>query len=246
MKNKWIVVTGASSGIGFATAKILLNNDYKVVLSSRNSHDLEEQFMSFNKDDYAIIPFDFSVIKDIKKYKEIVFSKVGKISGLVHCAGKTDILPLELYTYEKILGLFSTNTFSAFELIKQFVNDGFEEHGSSIVLVSSYTTREGSLGQSIYAATKGAIEGYLKSAAIELLKKNIRINVIVPGLVKSRMTEKYLNKLDENKLKKVEEKYPLGIGSPENVAGLIEFLISEKSSWMTGQQIIIDGGRSLT
>ena len=246
MNEKWIIVTGASRGIGLETSTTLLKNKYKVVLTSRRILDVEEAFSVFSNDSYKLIPCDLNDTEQIKQFSEKVNTEVGKISGLVHCAGSTKIKPLSLIKRKDIEDLFSLNVFSTFELIKQFSKKkNFVPGMCSFVLLSSIAAIESVPGRAIYASTKGSLNGMLKTTAAELLQKGIRLNIVSPGIVQSTMTENYLNKLPIENKKQLLESYPLGFGSPEDVSFLVEFLLSEKAKWITGQNFTIDGGHSL-
>lgn len=243
MKNKWIIVTGASSGIGTATAKLLLNNGYNVVLSSRNSESIKEKFKSFDTDTYHIEVCDFSEISKIKDYTNAVNKKVGKIAGFVHCAGINMIIPISMAKEKNVRTLFEINTYAPIELIKNLSKKKmYLDNGCSFVLISSLAAHEGSIGNSIYAATKGALEGFLLPGSAELAKKNIRLNIVVPGLVKTSMTDSFFKKATKEQIENLEKQYPFGFGEPKQIANMIEFLISEKSKWVTGQKFYIDGG----
>ncbi len=246
MKNRWILVTGTSSGIGAATGKLLLENGYNVILTSRNSELIKEKFKSFDKDTYHIEPCDFSKIDRIKDYARAVNEKVGKIAGFVHCAGINKIIPIALAKGKNVHSLFEINTFAPIELIKNFSKKKmYLEQGCSFVLISSLAAHEGSIGNSIYAATKGALEGFLAPGAAELAKKNIRLNIVVPGFVKTSMTDTFLKRATKEQMENLEKQYPLGFGEPEQIANMIEFLVSEKSKWVTGQKYHIDGGHMI-
>jgi len=245
MTDRRVLVTGASSGIGRATAKYLLDCGYNVILTSRDEIKLKHHFGAYDETRVGVVAFDFTKLEDIRKFCLGVVEKFGCVKSLVICAGQSQLLPLELIDYKKTIALFEINTVSAFELIRGFFNKGFSKDDPSIVLISSISTKEAAPGRSVYAATKGALEGYLKTSARELLKKNIRINILLPGLIHSEMTDKYLSKLSDKELEIINNQYPLGIGKPEYLAYFIEFLISDKGKWITGQSFILDGGSSL-
>jgi 3-oxoacyl-[acyl-carrier protein] reductase len=246
MKNKWIIVTGASSGIGEATARLLLQEGYKTVLTARDDEKIRSKFSSFDEDSYHIEPCDLSQIEKIKDYAKAVNEKVGRIHGLIHCAGINRVLPINVVKIDTVRSMFETNTFSAFELIKHFSKKKmYFEEGCSFVLISSLAAHEGSMGNAIYAATKGALEGFLAPGAAELVRKKIRLNIVVPGFVKTPMTESFLNKTTEEQENNLKMQYPLGFGEPSQIANMIEYLISDKSKWITGRKFFIDGGHMI-
>jgi NAD(P)-dependent dehydrogenase (short-subunit alcohol dehydrogenase family) len=114
--------------------------------------------------------------------------------------------------------------------------------GASFVLISSLAAHEGVMGNSVYAASKAAIEGFVKSVAAELADRGIRINCLAPGVTETPMVAEYLKLLTEEQRKAHVSDYPLGIGQPSDIAYFAEYLISEKARWLTGQTFILDGG----
>lgn len=241
--DRWVVVTGASSGIGKKTAEILINTGYKVVVTSRREEKLNELFEEFDSDFYKIICWDLSNLDSIKDYSNVVNKEVGAISGLVHCAGIQSILPMHLINQKKILDNFNINTFAGMLLVSNFSKKGyFTENKSSFILISSLSAHEGALGRSVYGSSKGALEGFLLPAACELMYKGIRLNVIIPGVVNAGQGKDYISRLSENQLEELSRSYPLGTNDDVDIANMIEYLLSDKSNKITGQKIIIDGG----
>ena len=245
MKKRWIVVTGASSGIGCATAHYLIETGYSVVVTSRNVEILEKNFSKY-KEDVKIICWDLSKLDSIKDYAKKVRDEIGEISGLVHCAGIQKMSPIHMVKLDKIIDVFNINTFSAMLLTSAFSKkNGYERNNTSIVLLSSISAHCGVDGNSIYASSKGALEGFVKGVSCELAEKGIRINAIAPGRVMTPMVENFIESLSDVELENAKMEYPLGWGEPENIAEIIEFLLSKKSKWITGQCIITDGGHTV-
>jgi len=244
MVPKWIVVTGASSGIGRATSRYLLQEGYQVILSSRREEMLWETVngFPFSPRDFRVLPWDFSKLDLLHAFARRVKEEVGEISGLVHCAGLQKTIPLSMSSVPRLMEVFSLNTFAAILLVDLFSQKGFFLPGCSFVLLSSLAARRASEGQSLYAASKGALESFALSASLELAKKGIRINTVVPGLLETPMVVGFLEKLSEVQRERLLHSYSLGIGQPEDIAPLIEFLISSRSKWITGRNYPIDGG----
>ncbi len=240
--DKWIIITGASSGIGKATAEKLLDEGYKVVLTSRNKDKLEKVFNRFNSN-ILIVPFDLSKIEKLDEYVEKIIKTTGPISGFVHCAGIRTTIPLNFIKLDNILSLFTINTFSAIRLISLLSKSkNYNHDGASFVLISSIAAHEGAKGVALYASTKGALEGFLTPAASELIAKNIRINIVVPGIIETEMIQDFFKNLTDPQIEAFKKSYPLGIGKPEYIANFIHYLVSDKAKWITGQKFILDGG----
>lgn len=245
--NKWIIVTGASSGIGKETVKLLSNMKYKVVLTSRSYEKLSKILSLMNHDrmNYTIIPWDLSDIDSLHDYAKKVKEIVGPISGLVHCAGIQKTMPLSLLKKQIILDVFNLNTFASMLLVSLFSRNGYFADNASFVLISSLATHEGAMGKSVYSASKGAVEGFIPAAATELAVKGIRLNAVVPGIVKTEMVKNFFKNLSDKQKKDFEDSYPFGIGDPVDVANLIEYLLSDKAKWITGECYKIDGGHMI-
>jgi len=236
----WIVVTGASSGIGEETANHLLQMGYSVVVTARNEEKLNTLFG--NQENVLIMPSDLSQIENIQEYAREVVRRVGPIRGLVHSAGVDATVPINMIKAKKMVEIFNTNTFAALLLVSNFSKKDHYVPDASFVLVSSLSAHEGAYAKSLYAASKGALEGFLISAAPELAEKGIRINGIAPGIVKTKMVEESLSKMSTEQVHTLTKDYLLGLGDPSDISQLIGFLIGGTSRWMTGQTIVIDGG----
>jgi NAD(P)-dependent dehydrogenase (short-subunit alcohol dehydrogenase family) len=238
----WVVVTGASSGIGLKAAELLVSDGYSVIATARNKDKLDELFRNTGGQ-VRCLPWDLSEMDTIKEYADTVHKEIGQITGLVHCAGIQKTTPIHLNKHKDMLEIFQINTFAAMLLISNFSRkDFYLKNKTSFVLISSLAAHEGAFGKSLYGASKGALEGFIKPAAAELTEKGVRINAIAPGVIKTEMVEAYFRQLSDDQIEKTESDYPLGFGESLDAASLIEFLLSEKSKWNTGQVITLDGG----
>lgn len=243
MPMKYILITGATGGIGKVLAEDLLKNGFGICAVGRN----EDKLKQFFDDKPNVFQFvnDLATEEDsINLIKEIV-AKVGPLSGFVHCAGFDKLSPLFLNKRKDTEALFNIHVLPAMDICKMLARKGNAAEGCSIVLISSMAAHEGAKGHSAYAAVKGALEGFLAPAASELADKNIRLNIVVLGAVQTEMTMGYVKKMDEQQRKVFEDSYPLGFAKAEEAIGIISFLLSEKSSWLTGQKFIADGGHSV-
>jgi NAD(P)-dependent dehydrogenase (short-subunit alcohol dehydrogenase family) len=251
MSEGWILVAGASRGIGLKTAHLLLKEGYSVVASARGVESIEkglsrEELLRFDEKKLKIIPFDFSAVEKLEEYASMVTSLTGGISGMLYSAGVQKTLPLTQSKFPVAKEIFCVNTFAAFELIRLFAKKGaYEANGASFLLLSSMAAHEGAMGTALYGASKGALEGFIPAAASELAAKKIRLNALVLGTVKTDMSMQFIEKMSEEKKKSLLAEYPLGLGEPEDVAHFAAFLLSEKARWLTGQTFTLDGGHSV-
>lgn len=230
---KTVLITGVSGALGKSIAKDLLIKGFKVVGISRSDVD-------FNNENYCHINFD---LKNISEYKELMnksIERFGKIEGFIHCAGIQKIMPISLFKSELVEEFFRINVISTFEIIKFLSKNKYSEK-CAMVLFSSLAVHEGAPGNAFYAATKGALEGFLMTATAELIDKH-RINIVVPGVLKEGMGEIYTGNLTDEQRKNLDRFYPKGLGESEDINNIVEFLITEKSKWINGQKFILDGG----
>jgi len=226
MKN--ILLIGGSYGIGLAIAKALENNN-TVFVASRTAEGLENLNVTH-------IPFDAATdILDVSKLPEV-------IDGLVYCPGSINLRPfrgLKIETFESDMQI---NFFSMVKVIQSVLPQLSASNQSSIVLFSSVAASMGMPFHTSVAAAKGAIEGFAKALAAEYAPK-IRVNVIAPSLTNTPLADKFLN--NETKQEKSAERHPLKrFGQPEDLAQMASFLLSDNSSWISGQIMHVDGGMS--
>ena len=150
-----------------------------------------------------------------------------------------------MYKKDKVREILEINVVSQIEMIRQFSRKKMSNEGSSIVLISSVMSILGQPGKIGYCTSKSAILGLTRSAALELSNRKIRVNAISPGVVKTPMTEKLFSQLNLENIDKIVNMHPLGLGDTIDIFNCINFLISKESRWITGQNIIIDGGYSI-
>jgi len=246
LNNKNVILTGASSGIGRQCAIIFSQLGANVILIARNKKRLKETYNKLEKGNHLIISQD---IIDYDKLEEVVntaVDKIGRISGFVHSAGIEMTLPLRNMQppyYEK---MFSINVISGFELAKIISKKKYlNKEGASFVFISSVMGIVGQSGKVAYCSSKGALISGIRAMALELTKKNIRVNCILPGVVETEMSKEMLKKLSEESKRSIIDMHPLGLGKPEDIANACAFLLSDASKWITGTNLIVDGGYSV-
>jgi NAD(P)-dependent dehydrogenase (short-subunit alcohol dehydrogenase family) len=243
-EKKSYLITGASSGIGRDTARKLLEDGHRVLAVARSAERIYSGLPA--SEDLTVITCDFSDPANVKPFSKEVSASFGPIDGLVHCAGIQKTVPIYTLSPALILDVFNINTISAMLLVSAFSKKGMSTDSASFVLLSSLAAHAGGKGKSVYAASKGALEGFLISATEELAERHIRINALALGIVRTEMTIEFMKQLDDEQKGIFLADYPLGIGEPEDISNMIDFLLSDKARWITGQTFMVDGGRLAT
>ena len=241
LEGKTILVTGASSGIGRATAIECSKMGAKVIITARNEIRLKKTLDSLYGEGHSMIPCDLSCDSDLDN----LVSELPELQGLVNNAGYTQLLPVNFIKVDAFEKLLKVNTISPICLLQKALKKKKIKGGASVVFTSSlaglgYTTP----GNSMYTASKGAISSFIKNAAIELASKQIRVNAVCPGMVNTGILDN--GTVTQEQLDLDMKNYPLGrYGKPEEIAWQIINLLSDASKWITGTNVIIDGGYSI-
>lgn len=240
------LVTGASSGLGRAIALKLHGLGATVIALSRNASALEDLHRSLSDPERIILyPFDLRDLDAIPSaFKEIV-SRHGKLKGVVHSAGVGGVEPLKTLTIESAKAMFDLNYFSAIMLLKAFCDKRIHDADPSVVMISSISALYGNAGLCNYSATKGALNALIKAAAVEQSRNRIRINAVSPGFIVTDIVRHSPEVYNEAFFEQIRAEYPLGEGQPEDAAAATVFLLSDQARWITGQNLIVDGGRTL-
>lgn len=244
MADTYTLITGASSGFGSSIARKMSANR-RLILVGRKAETLEQvRGKCQNPDQHLIWVRDLGNLAGIgDELIAFLTAKNVTVDHLVHSAGLLTIQYARALEMPSVEQLFNVNVFSALEIIRPLVQKKVN-HGAlrSITFISSVATRLGAAGYSAYAASKGAINGISLSLAVELAPA-VRVNAVLPGIVGTEMnTEHFAN---PEFVKSVMDTHPLGLGQAEDVAATVEFLASERARWITGQEIVVDGGRTV-
>ena len=235
LSGKTILVTGASSGIGRQTCVSIAGMGGAVIASARNEERLNETFSMMPSGNHRIIKADLS---DSAEFETLV-NDIEKIDGIVHSAGIAGLIPHKFYKKDSLRHFNEINYEAPVLLTSSLLKNRKVVGGSSIIFISSISSQIGIIGWGPYSGTKGALMAITKVLALELAEKKIRVNCISPGLVKTSLYE------DPQLQKDLEvgtQLHPLGLGRPEDVANACVFLLSDASRWITGSDLIIDGG----
>lgn len=242
MSGRNVIVTGASSGIGKSCTMLLSDLGAKVILVARNEEKLKETKSCLRGEGHRIEAFDLSKLDEIENWIEGLAKITGPLDGLVHCAGIRKTTPIRFLKNRDFQNIMDINFNAAVNLIHGFQKKNVCNHPSSIVLIGSVAGVVGQPGLTIYSASKSALIGLMKSAALELISEQIRVNCVVPGYVKSEMFEEHRKSLSSKQVAQIESLHPLGLGNPIDVANAVVFLLADTARWITGITLMVDGG----
>lgn len=245
LDNKRILVTGASSGIGRAIAVLCSKMGGNVILIARDRHRLEKTYNELFPGNHSYISTDLTDYDNLEHMISECVEKYGKFDGFVHSAGVEISTPLQMLKAIQYEKLFSINVISGFELVKIITKRKyFNSNGGSLIFISSIRGIVGQEAAIAYSCSKGAIISGVRSMALELAPKKIRVNSISPSIVNTEMTRKLFDQIPDESKKKMLDNHPLGFGHPEDIANACIFFLSDASRWITGSNMIIDGGYS--
>ena len=237
---KTILVTGASSNIGRQTAIRCSDMGASVIVVGRNTERLQETYDSLSSTDNQQIVFDLQNTKEIPAFVD----SLPVLDGVILSAAIFDTTVVRHIREDKLHQMFDTNTFSNILLVQQLLKKRKVSPSGSIVFISSIASYRPYKGNSLYSATKGAINSFSKVLALELSSQKIRVNCLHPGIVK-RYTGLREGVISVEEQKKEEERLPLGFGTPDDIAYAAVYLLSDVSRWVTGTDMIVDGGQSI-
>lgn len=241
LERKRILITGAASGIGKATASLCAQLGADLILVDLNEGGLLATSTEIGKETTVIFPINLTNEKELAS----MVSSLPKLDGVVSNAGIVLSLLAKFNEISDMEKIFKINTFSHINLIQELLRQKKLNKGASIVFTSSMSgVFCGLAGGSLYGATKSALVGYSKALAIELAPRGIRVNTVHPGMIQTPLTAN--TALSHDVLEDDAKNYPLGrYGKPEEIAAAMAYLLSDATLWMTGTQLLIDGGYSL-
>lgn len=237
LKGKTILITGASSGIGRATAIECSKLGAKCIITARNESRLQNTFDSLEGDGHK------QIIADLTKTDNLIqlVNDIPLIDGLVNNAGIALTKLISFIKEEDLNNMFGVNTFAPVMLTKELLKKKKVNKGGSIVITSSLASMRETLGNAVYGMTKAAVESFSRFCALEFSNRQIRVNSVHPGMVNTEMVDELILSAEDRENDK--KKYPLQrYGKPQEIAWAIIYLLSDASSWMTGSHIVIDGG----
>jgi len=244
LNGKNIIVSGASSGLGRQIAISCSRMGARMIILGRNQERLQETLSKMQHPEiHSSLAVDLLEFEKVESQLLEVVAQIGKIDGLVNCAGISMTLPIRSVSPEKLLNHLNVNVVAGYQLTRLISNPKyFSPEGGSIIFISSVMGMVGENAKSAYSMSKGALISGARSLAVEFASRKIRVNSISPGLIITSINENAEHITDPEKRKVLENQHLLGLGSPEDVADACIYLLSNASKWVTGTNLVVDGG----
>lgn len=241
LEGKTILVTGASSGIGRATAIVCSKMGATLIITGRNEVRLNETLNELQGNGHISVIADISTADG----RNLLLEKVEKLDGVVHCAGISGHKVFQFLKESEISDMFEINFNTPLLISRDLVKKKKINKGGSVVFITSTSGILSSyMGGCLYSSTKGALNGLIKGMALELASKNIRVNSVMPSMVSTPIMNG--GQLTDEQFEEDKKRYPLKrYGYPDEVAYAVVYLLSDASAWTTGTNLLMDGGRSI-
>ena len=243
MEKEYILITGASSGMGEEMA-MSFSEKYNVILCGRDLERLNGVKNKCAAGKHIIWQYDLSNVDDVElSLSELIKNNEIKVAFFIHCAGYMKMIPIKMLKKEIFEDTYHVNVVSAALIVKTLMSKKVNQGAlKSVVFISSNISNYGAKAFSVYSSTKAGLDGLMRSLAVELAP-NVRVNSVLPGSVRTRMTENMYQ--DEELILRMAATYPLGLGNVSDISQAVRFLLSDDARWITGQQLTVDGGRTI-
>lgn len=239
LEGKRVLITGASSGIGRATAIDCSKAGAKVILLGRKIDRLNETLSQCDGEGHSLIQCDLADLDSLSEK----LNKIPELDGVVHNAGVNTKYLVKNLSKEKIDGIFHTNYYAPVLMTQMFLKKKILKKNASLVFISSISASLGAISNSVYASSKGAMNSFVRSLALEIAARGMRANVIQPGMIETPILSAYAM---SEELEAFKNSSPLGHpGEPIDIANGCVYLLSDASKFVTGSIVTIDGGLTL-
>lgn len=242
LTGKKIVVTGASSGIGRGVVEMLGDLGAQCILIARREEKLKETVASIAGDKHKYFVFDLEQVELIEELIKRIVNEIGPLDGMAYCAGISGTQPIKANKMAYMQHIMQVNFLAYYEMIRCMVKKGNFSNPCRIVGISSVGAPYPAKGQSAYSAAKAAMDAATRALAVELYSKGVCLNTVRPGCIDTEMHQAFHKETGIDPMDSIRERQFLGIGHPEDVAGIVAYLLSPASKFMTGVNIAVDGG----
>lgn len=235
-------ITGASSGIGMASARMLANEGAAIIASGRDQAQLSALIAGLPGRGHAAAPFELRDADETADWIKSCASEHGAFDGIFHAAGIELIRPVRLTKQEQLDKVLSSSLFAAFGIARACSQKAVLVDGGSALFMTSVAASAGQVGMTAYSAAKSAVEGLVRALACELAPRGVRVNALAAGAVETPMHERIMRGSGEVALEAYRSSHLLGFGTSEDVASAALFLLGPSSRWVTGTTLVVDGG----
>jgi NAD(P)-dependent dehydrogenase (short-subunit alcohol dehydrogenase family) len=242
LEGKNILVTGGGSGIGRAVAIESSRVGANVVVVGRSKNRLDETLSRCAEGLHLAVSWDLAETETLNSLVSLLVRQAGSFDGVVHAAGLYISEPLRVTTKDSIQKTFAINFLAPYLLTKALAMKPNYNPGASVVFVSSVSAAKGQGGAIAYSSSKAAINSLSRSLVAEIGRRDLRFNSVVAGLVETDLSLSIRHVIGDQAWQQLIDAHPLGIGSPQDIANAAIFLLSGKSKWMTGAELVVDGG----
>ena len=237
----YTLLTGASSGIGAAIAR-RLGRERALILCGRDADKVRQATGLGDDERHIVWPYDLRDVDGIvPALTAVLEQRQATVQCFVHCAGVVKVLPIRLAEPSVVQEVMNVNVLSAVQIVRALVRKPNQRALRDVVFISSTYSIRGVNGQALYSASKGALDAMMQSLAVELAP-TVRVNSVLPGAVRTAMSKHAFE--DPKHLEKMKDEYLLRFGEVDDVVNVVEFMVSERAGWITGQKIVVDGGQT--
>jgi NAD(P)-dependent dehydrogenase (short-subunit alcohol dehydrogenase family) len=242
LADRRVLVTGASSGLGRAAAIAMSNCGAKIILSGRDATRLEETRAQLSGSEHRAVSMDVRTADEMTDFVKSIVKEGGLLDGIFHAAGISMTLPVRLIKQQQLEEVFRSSVYAAFGIARAAAQKNVVRDGGSIVFMSSVSALRGHNGMTVYSSAKAAVDGLVRSAAIELAPRRIRVNSILCGAVYTEMYAREVDRMGPEWIASIGAKHPLGFGRTDDISSAVIYLVSNASRWVTGSAMPVDGG----
>lgn len=242
LAGKTFLITGASSGIGQATAQKVAECGGLVVISGRDNERLNATLDKLPGKDHVASACDLRDADQAFDWTKTIIGKSGALSGVFHCAGIELIRPIKMLKQAHLDQILGSSLMASFGIARALSQKNALNDGASMVFMSSVAGSTGQVGMTAYSAAKAGVDGLVRSLACEMAPRKIRVNSIASGAVKTAMHDRLTKGGGEDATAAYEQSHLLGFGEVDDIAQAATFLLSDASRWITGTTLVVDGG----
>lgn len=243
-EEKNVLLTGGTSGIGLATARRIAAEGGRVCIVARHQATIDDAVKSLEGSGHFGLTCDLTSAEEAERNVKEAAAKMGPLHCAILCAGAHAVAPLAVAKDKHFREMYDANVTTVVNTVRPFIKAA-DTAGGSIVILGSAAALRGNPGVVAYSTAKGALVSLCKTLALELAAKRVRVNIVLPGVVATAMTDRFFEKLSEAQKAAIIFAHPLGIGNADDVAAVNAFLASDEARWMTGAEVVVDGGLTI-